>query len=169
MNFTNAMNNKHEDLLSKIVNLMQTDKSADAPADAINWTKNLFRTRAARPKQSLVRKVLARLQMDLSPSKAAFGERSASASEARQLLFSAGACSIDLRITKTRKGFTINGQVLGEEFAGAEIKLTGAKKSFISQTNELSEFRFENISKGKYNLSLHHKDQEIVVENIDID
>ncbi len=168
MNFTNAMNNEREDLLNKIVNLMQTDKSADAPADSIEWSKNLFRARAAAPKTSFIRRVLAVLQMDLSPNKAVFGERSASAPEVRQMLFGAGDNSIDLRITKANTGFTITGQILGTGFAGAEIKLTSAEKSFTSRTNELSEFKFENISKDKYNLTLTANDKEIIIKNIEI-
>ena len=168
MNFTGTMNNEHEDLLNKIVYLMQTDKSADAPADSIKWTKNLFRTRAIEPKKSLVQKVLAVLQMDLAPNKAVFGERSASASAARQMLFSAGDISIDLRITKANTGFTIAGQILGTGFNGAEIKLTSSTKSFNTQTNELSEFRLENISKGKYTFLLNQHNQEIIIENIEI-
>jgi hypothetical protein len=168
MNLFGTMNNNNEDLLNKIVYLMQTDKSADAPADSIQWTKNLFRTRAVEPKKSLVQKVIAVLQMDISPNKAVFGERSASASAVRQMLFGAGDNSIDLRITKANKGFTIAGQILGEGFANAEIKLANAEKSFSAQTNELSEFKFENISKGKYTLSLILGDNEIIIENIEI-
>ena len=146
MNFTGTMNN--EDLLNKIVHLMQTDQSADAPADAVQWTKNLFRTRVAEPKQSFVQKVLAVLQMDLAPNKAVFGERSASASQARQMLFGAGDNSIDLRIEQTGKSFTIKGQILGENFANAEIKISSAENSYAAQTNELSEFKFEKVAKG---------------------
>jgi hypothetical protein len=166
MNLFGTMNNNNEDLLNKIVYLMQTDKSADAPSDSIQWTKNLFRTRAVEPKKSLVQKVIAVLQMDISPNKAVFGERSASA--VRQMLFGAGDNSIDLRITKANKGFTIAGQILGEGFANSEIKLANAEKSFLSQANELSEFKFENISKGKYTLSLTMGNNEIIIENIEI-
>ena len=168
MNLTGTMNDKNEDLLNKIVYLMQTDKSADASADSIQWTKNLFRTRAIEPKQSLAQKIMAVLQIDLSPNKAVFGERSASASEVRQMLFSAGDHSIDLRITKANKGFTITGQILGANFAGAEIKLTGSKKSFITQIGELSEFKLVNISKDIYTLSLNTQHKEIIIENIEI-
>ena len=168
MNLTGTMNNKNEDLLNKIVYLMQTDKSADASADSIQWTKNLFRTRAIEPKRSLGQKIMAVLQMDLSPNKAVFGERSASASAVRQMLFNAGDHSIDLRIAKANIGFTITGQILGADFAGAEIKLTGSKKSFITQIGELSEFQLENISKDTYTLSLNTQHTEIIIENIKI-
>ncbi len=167
MNFAGKMNN--EDFLNKIIHLMETDNSADAPADSIKWTKNLFLSRAAAPKKSLVQKVLAVLQMDLSPDKAAFGERSASASQIRQMLFGAGDYQIDLRIAKANKGFTVTGQILGEDSAGAEIKLFNDGKNFTAKTNELSEFKFENISKDKYTLSLTFKDKEIVIENIEIE
>ena len=165
------MKNNNEDLLNKIVSLMQTDNSADAPDDSIAWSKNLFLARAAEPKKSLVQKVLAVLQMDLSPDKAAFGERSASssASAVRQMLFGAGDHQIDLRIAKANKAFTVAGQILGEDFAGAEIALFNDVKNFTAKTNELGEFRFENISKDKYTLSLTFKDKEIIIENIEIE
>jgi hypothetical protein len=166
MKFTGKMNN--EDLLNKIVNLMQTDDAEDAPADAIQWSKNLFRSRAAARPKSLVERVLGVLQMDLSPDQAVFGERSAALSPARQMLFGAGDNSIDLRITKTNKGFTVAGQVLGEGFADAEVRFFNESKNFKTKSNELSEFRFENISKDSYTLSLIFRDKEILVENIKI-
>ena len=102
-----GMTNENENLINKIVSLMETDSSVDAPTDAIKWAKNIFRTRAVEPKKSLVQKVLAVLQIDLSPNKAAFGERSASGAQARQMLFQAGDNSIDLRIAETEKGFNL--------------------------------------------------------------
>lgn len=148
---------------------MQTDDSTDAPADAVQWSKNLFRTRAADRPKSLVRKVLAVLQMDLAPDKAVFGERSASAaSRARQMLFGAGDNQIDLRIARVTKGFKVTGQILGEGFAGAEVNLFNESKNFTVKSGELGEFSFEKISKGTYTLSLIFKDKEIVIENIKI-
>jgi hypothetical protein len=161
-----TMNN--EDLLNKITNLMQTDDSADAPADAIQWSKNLFRARAVQPKESFVQKVLAVLQLDLSPNKAVFGERSASGSQARQMLFAAGDNQIDLRISTVNKGFKVAGQILGEGFAGAEVKIFNENKNFTAKSNDLGEFTFEKISKGKYTLSIIFKDKEMVLENIEI-
>ena len=115
-------NNSNDELINKIIHLMQTDDSADAPADSVKWAKNIFRTRAAEPKKSLVQKVLAVLQMDLSGAQPAFGERSASASQTRQMLFQAGDNSIDLRISKSEKGLLVQGQILGEGFAGASAR-----------------------------------------------
>ena len=167
MNFTKKMNN--EDLMNKIASLMQADDSTDAPAEAVLWSKNLFRARIAEPKKSVAERILAVLQVDLAPNKAVFGERSASVSTARQMLFGAGAQQIDLRISRINKGFKVTGQVLGGEFAGADVRLFNAEKTFTVKSNELSEFSFEKISKGKYTLSLIFKDKEIIIENIEID
>lgn len=157
-----GMTNGNENLINKIVSLMETDSSADAPQDAIKWAKNIFRTRAVEPKQSLMQKVLAVLQMDLSPNKAAFGERSASAGQSRQMLFQAGEISIDLRIAETEKGFNLRGQILGEGFANCTVKVG----EFETKLNDLSEFSFTEIPSGKYDLTLQTDGKEIVIENL---
>jgi hypothetical protein len=158
--------NSNEDFLKKMIYLMQTDKSEDAPPDAVKWAKNIFRARAVEQKKSFAQKVLAVLQMDLSPDKAAFGERSASASQARQMLFGAGENSVDLRITKNEKDLlTIHGQILGEGFANSTVKLG----EFSSETNDLSEFKFSEIPAGNYDLIFQTNETEIVIENLNLD
>ncbi len=161
----NLMSKNNDQTINKIIHLMETDKSVDAPTDAIRWAKNVFLTRAAKPEKSFAQKVLAVLQMDLSPNKAAFGERSASTSQVRQMLFQAGETSVDLRIKQEEKGFSLHGQILGEGFANGTIKLG----DFETQANEVSEFKFVKIPSGKYNLILQKDDKEIVVEDLQFD
>lgn len=156
------MANGNENLINKIVSLMETDSSFDTPQDSIKWAKNIFRVRAAQPEKSFVQKVLAVLQMDLSPNKAAFGERSAGASQARQMLFSAGEIGIDLRVSETEKGFDLRGQILGEGFVNCAIKL-GA---YETVSNELSEFSFAEIANGEYDLILKTSETEIEIKNL---
>lgn len=164
MNLTGVMNNSDENLLNKIVYLMQNDSSIDAPQDSLKWAKNIFRSRIAEPKKSLVQKVLAVLQMDLSPNKAVFGERSGAPSQARQMLFNAGKTSIDLRVSKTESGFNLRGQILGEDFARAIIKIGELQAT----ANELSEFAFKNLAAGTYTLILQNNATEIVIENLEL-
>ena len=159
-----SVSENNDPKINRIIYLMQTDKSADAPPDAIQWSKNIFRARAVEPKKSAVRKILAVLQMDLSPNRAAFGERSASASQARQMLFQAGESSLDLRIKAEKKGFSVRGQILGEDFAGCAVKLG----EFETTTNELSEFMLNAVPGGKYDLRLQGEQEEIVIEEIEI-
>lgn len=164
MILTGIMNNSDENLLNKIVSLMQTDNSVDAPQDSIKWAKSLFLTRSVAPKKSLVQKVLAVLQMDISKTNPAFGERSAAASKSRQMLFDAGDTTIDLRISETENAFTLRGQLLGDDFQNISITLN----EFESKTNELGEFLFTSVQNGIYNLTIEVADTEIVIENLEI-
>ncbi len=160
----NLMSKTGEQEINRIIYLMEADKSFDAPKDAIQWSKNIFLTRAAAPKKSFVKQIFAVLQMDLSPNRAAFGERSASASQARQMLFQTGENSLDLRIKSDENGFSLRGQILGEGFANCTIKLG----DFETMANELSEFKMANIPGGIYNLSFHSEGKEIVVQDLEL-
>ena len=151
--------------INRIIHLMQTDDSYDAPQDAIQWSKNIFRARAIRQKTSVVERVLAVLQIDLSPNRAAFGERSRSTSQARQMLFQAGDASVDLRIKKDKKGTSVQGQILGEGFANCPVKLG----KFETVTNEISEFKFADVPSGKYALSFQSVEKEIIIEDIEVE
>ena len=155
--------------LQNIVTLMERDDSVDAPADSIKWASNLFRTRAARPKQSLIKKLAAVLQMEIAPNKAAFGERSASASQVRQMLFRADDHAIDLRIEPVMKSFTVRGQILGEGFAGAAVTLSDDTSEFGHTASEISEFHFENVPAGRYQLVIRGDEVEISLKAIDIE
>ena len=160
------MNEKksEEQIINKIVALMQSDNSVDAPQDAIKHAKNIFRTRAVEPKKSIVERILAVLQMDLLQGQSAFGERSASISAVRQMFFQAGGNAIDLRITQTEEGLNLHGQILGEGFANSKVKLN----EFETTANELSEFKFSGVSNGTYSLILQTEDKEIVVESLEL-
>ena len=143
---------------------MQHDQSIDAPQDSIKWSKNVFRARAAQPAKSFVQKIMAVLQMDLAPNKAAFGERSAAAAQERQMLFAAGENRIDLRIKEGEKGFDLKGQILGEGFAGSLVRFG----DFETKTSQLSEFSFNDLPGGSYDLTLFSGETEIIVENLEI-
>jgi hypothetical protein len=159
------MSKTDDQKIDRIISLMQRDDSVDAPADAIRWSKNLFLACAAKPKASIVQKVLAVLQMDLSPNRAAFGERSASASQARQMLFQAGENAlVDIRIAQTEKGFDLHGQILGEDFATCVVKFG----EYETTANELGEFKLAEIPAGVYNLSAQIGGKEIVIEDLEL-
>ncbi|MGI8787582.1 MAG: hypothetical protein ACR2HG_07480 [Pyrinomonadaceae bacterium] len=158
------MSKPNDQTIEKIIRLMQHDESFDAPADAIQWSKNIFRGRTAEPKKSAIEKVLAVLQIDLSPNRAAFGERSASAAQARQMFFRAGENALDIRVRQTKKGFDLHGQILGEGFAGCAVKLG----EFETTANELGEFKLSEVSGGKYDLHLQKDAKEIAVENLEL-
>ena len=155
--------------LQNIIDLMQRDDSVDAPADSIRWASNLFRTRATEPKASLIKRIAAVLQMELAPNRPAFGERSASTSQVRQLLFKADDNAVDLRIEPAKKGFIVHGQVLGDGFSDASVELSDDVHTFEARASATSEFRFENVPAGRYELIIRGESVEIGLRAIDIE
>jgi hypothetical protein len=165
---TLKMKNSNRQITELIQHLMQRDDSTDAAPDSVNWAKNLFRARAAEPKMSLVKKVMAVLQIDLSPQRAAFGERSAGAGAGRQMLFDAGDNSIDLRIRGSKGVFEVRGQVLGAGFAGGEVELTAEGTSFKAILSETSEFKLAGLAAGNYTFTARSDEKELVIEGLDL-
>ena len=160
------MNNPQEKRLDEIIRLMGSDDSVDAPTDSITWAKNLYRTHEAHP--SLITRIVASLQMNLSPGKAAFGERSGSTATARQMLYNAGEHAIELRITVENSHAQIQGQVLGEGFTGAELILANRNIERKITLGEMSEFNIPDVPRDYYTLTLRSNEKEIVIEDVDI-
>ena len=154
--------------LQNILELIRRDDSVDAPADSLRWASNLFRTRASQPKSSFVKKLAAVFQMEIAPDKPAFGERSGSPTTVRQMLFRAEDNAVDIRIESTQKGFTVRGQFLGNNFADATVRLFEDDRHFETTANETSEFQFNHIPAGRYELTIHGGDVEIGLKAIEI-
>lgn len=155
--------------LQQIIDLMQRDDSVDAPADAVRWSSNLFRSRATEPRKSIIQKVAAVFQMEIAANKPVFGERSASTSQIRQMLFKAGDNAIDIRIEPKGKHFSVRGQVLGDGFAGAGIKLFNDTVELETQASDLGEFGLEAVAAGRYELSIHAGTVEITLKALEIE
>lgn len=157
-----------ESKLNLIVQRMSSDDSIDAPADAIKYAKNLFRTRASEAKQTLVRRVLGVLRVDLAPGTAAFGERSASTGKARQMLYDSGDIAVDLRIIPMGKDFEIRGQILGLGFENSDVEITNENATGKTMTDKMSEFRLVGLPAGEYRLLIRNSDTEIVIDKVTI-
>jgi hypothetical protein len=161
-----VMNSPLEQKLEHIIRRMQADTSIDAPADALKYVSDLFRTRAAEPKPTLVQRLVAALKVDLVPDRAAFGERSASSGKARQMWFDAGEYAIDLRVTSGARGFDIRGQILGGLGPG-EVVLTGVNSSTTAVVDDEGGFRIDSVNAGTYTIVITGRSSELVVENIE--
>ncbi len=156
--------------LQDIVNLMQRDDSIDAPSDSVRWANNVFRARAIQePKRSLLKQLVAVMQMEIAPHKPAFGERSTGTAAVRQVLYRAGDSAIDLRIEAADKGFNVSGQILGPDFAGAAIILFEDSRSYETIANDSGEFRFDAVADGRYELTIRSETFEISLKAIDIE
>ena len=151
-----------------IMNLIQRDNSVDAPADSLKWASNLFRTRAAEVKPSLIRKIAAVFQMEIAPNRPAFGERSTSTTAVRQILYRADEHAIDIRIETAKKGYAVRGQVLGNNFAKASLRLFDDSRKFEATASDTSEFRFDAVPAGRYDLTIQGDEVEITLKAVDI-
>ena len=154
--------------IDKIIKLMQSDQSVDAPPDAVERAKNIFRQAVREPKRSLMHRIVAVLSADLAPNKAAFGERSASALKTRQLLFTAGDTAIDLRLSMTGAKMDMHGQLLADELSSGQVKLFNPDRMLEAETDEFGEFRLVSIDAGDYSMIISLGDKEIYIERIDL-
>lgn len=158
------MKSSEEKRLEHIITRMQADNSIDAPADALRYAKNLFRTAAVSPQPSLLKRIIAVLNIDLAPNQTAFGERSGADGQPRQLLFDADEYAIDMRIKQAADGFSLRGQVLGYGFENGVVELTDTDGSVVDRLDEFSEFTLKNIKPGEYSMIVRGTETEIFVE-----
>ena len=158
------MKSPQENNFERIITLMMNDRSEDAPADARKYVKNLFRTRAAEPQPSMLRRIIGVLAMDLAPAKAAFGERSAAGAEARQMMFDADENAVDMRVSAAAAGFDIRGQILGSGFENCDAEISGDSVSIRIQIDSNGGFAFTGLKAGTYSLTIKGTASDIVIE-----
>jgi len=163
MTLTNNMNDSEKNI-ERIIKLMQTDQSVDAPEDAIKWSKNIFKTRTPVENAGVVKRIVANLVGEILPGQTAVGERSAGLSQSKQMLFEAGAVSVDLRLHKTEDSFEIRGQILGDEFEGVAVRLGNLE----TKTDGLGGFRFDGLRAGEHDLSLTFESGEVLINGIEL-
>lgn len=162
------MKNSEEHRIEHIIQRMLADRAVDAPQDAITYARNLYRTRAMEPKASIIKRVLAVMQVDLAPNRAAFGERSASGSQARQMLFDSGDNAVDLRVTAADGKFDIRGQILGSGFENGTIVIAGKNASITIEIDTASSFTISGLAAGEYDLTITGTNTEIQIDKIDL-
>jgi hypothetical protein len=153
--------------IQTIIDLMQRDDSVSAPIESIKWAKNLYRTHAPAPKPSILRRLVAALQMDLAPG-TAFGERSSSVGQERQMLFTVEDIGIDVRISGSGTTFKIRAQILNEGFSGATVDLDQDGKITTINVGENGSFLFETVSSGETTLVIRSANTEISIPSFTI-
>lgn len=157
-----TMKRTSEQRLEHIIRRMQTDNAVDAPAELTQFAKGLYRTRIVEHAPSLVKRIAGVLSVDLAPGRAAFGERSASGGQARQMLFEAGDNAIDLRVAAAEKGFDVRGQILGDGFEGGHVMLGDLR----ADIDDNGGFVIRSVPTGEYSLTVEGDAREIFIEKI---
>lgn len=153
--------------LKRLVELMITDDSEDVPPAALARAMGIFRSRATPtpPLSGLHRRILAVLRFDSKGLAPAFGVRSG-APGPRQLLYSAEAYDLDLRIEVSDQEWIVSGQVLGESVSGGRVVLQGDVGTKQATLNEQSEFALPPAQAGNYKLILHLTDVDVEVDDL---
>jgi len=154
--------------IEHILQRMLADRSTDAPADAIKWAKDHFRTRVVEQPAGLLQRIKAAITVNIAPGELAFGERSAGTGQARQMLFEAGENAIDLRITAVGDKLEIRGQILGVGFENAKIVLSG-ETNYTANADEMATFTFKGVAAGDYGLTVSGTTAEIVIEELTLE
>jgi hypothetical protein len=152
--------------LDHILDRIHRDEAINAPDEVIRSAKGLFRTRPQEAKTSVFKRLVASLQAELTPGQVAFGERSAGASQARQLLFDAGENAIDLRVNSTGSAIGIRGQILGDT-TGTSVELSGPTNA-VSAVDNAYGFEFADVQPGEYTLVIDAPDHQIVIEGLQL-
>ena len=122
---------------------------------------------------AIYRRIVAALTFDSwTPGQLAHGVR-AVPSDNRHLLFSALGRDIDVRVTPTRVGFIVAGQILGPDEGGAVelAPVSGAPDAAGvkgATVDAMGQFRIEGVDKGAYVLRLRLGTDEIELPPIDL-
>jgi anti-sigma factor RsiW len=134
--------------IERLIGLMRLDTSKEAPRAVIARAVDLLSRRtSSKPRFP------ASLRFDSLGLAPAFGVRSGEPS-ARQLLYSAVAHDVDLRIEPSGQAWVLSGQVLGESAAGGRAELLGMESTRQASLNEQGEFTFPPVRAGDYRFVL---------------
>jgi anti-sigma factor RsiW len=144
--------------LERVISLMRTDTSEDAPPAVIARARRLFQARTAPPPTER-RRIPALVHFDSRQRPLALGVRSGQPA-ARQLLLKAEDYDLDVRITPTGAAWQVSGQLLGLETIG-KVELQGETAAVQTELNDLGEFSLPLVPAGTYNLILRLADLDV--------
>jgi hypothetical protein len=151
--------------LERVIGLMRTDTTEDAPPVVIARARRLSQARAA-PAPTARRRVAARVHFDSLQRPLALGIRSGQPA-ARQLLLKAEGYDLDVRITPTGTDWQVSGQLLGPDTNG-QVELRGVAGTVQVELNDLGEFSLPPTSPGVYSLILRLGNLEVELPHLEI-
>lgn len=154
--------------------LAATDDSLEPPPWVLTRALRLFEREPARPHAvDKLGRLVATLIFDSLSQPALAGVRLAETSN-RQLLYSAGQYSIDLRMALTpRSAVELTGQILRvdesrfESVARLALDLKREGETVCStRTNDAGEFRMDRVARGEYELLIETREGIIIVQRL---
>jgi hypothetical protein len=139
----------------------------EPPPEVVARAVRLFQPRGLPEPLKPLRRLRAMLDFDSLHRPQPAGIRSGQPLE-RQLLFTAGDLSIDLRIIPSGALWSLVGQVLGPSRGGGQAALASPAAAAEAALNELSEFMLPPVPAGDYTLTLRLADIEVEVDRLQI-
>lgn len=151
--------------VERMVAAMRSDTSVDAPPTVIARAVSLFRSRAISPAPSLLQRLVAVLSFESTPLTPALGMRSEGSTE-RQMIYTADAYDVDLRLTPVTSGWMVAGQILGGGDETGQATLTGEGTTLHAPIFDQASFSFPVAPAGHYALTLTLSADEVIVEDL---
>jgi hypothetical protein len=164
--------------LRRVAAVMRSDVSQAAPEHVVNRALRLFPQRQAAgaaaaasgsPLAGLRERLVAALRFDSGAVPLALGLRAGGGpgGQERQLLYSAGAYEVEVRLTPGDGGWVVAGQVLGPDADGAgTATLDGPPGRVEAPLSPLSEFAFPAQPAGSYRLLLGLAGVEVAIDGL---
>lgn len=153
--------------LERLIALMRSDNSEDAPSDVISNAISLFRDHVISHEPPVLRRLIAELIFDSVNMAPAFGVRSGQAAS-RQLIYSAEENDIDLRLTFDNEMWVVSGQVLREDCGDGRVEIDGPGGIRSAALNETCEFVLPGVSPGNYVLRVSMPDVLIEIPQLEL-
>ena len=154
--------------LERVLAAMRRDTAwEETPPEVVARAVRLFRPRGGPSSPNPLQRLRAMLDFDSLLAPQPMGLRSGKPIE-RQLLFTAGDLSIDLRITPSGTLWSLAGQVLGPSSGGGQAALASSDTTAEAALNELSEFMLPPVPAGDYKLTLRLADVEVEVDRLQV-
>ena len=153
--------------LRRTIGLMRADDMEDAPPPVIARAVRVFLPVGAEPAPGPVRRVLALLRFDSARPDFALDVRAGRAAP-RQLLFSAEAHDLDVRVAPSGALAHVSGQLLGPTTEGGRVELRGVTAAVQAEFDGLGEFSLPPVPPGAYTLSALAGEVELVVPGLEL-
>lgn len=153
--------------LERLITLMRSDSSEDAPKDVIANAIGLFRDHVTSREPPVLRRLVAELIFDSLNMAPAFGIRSGQAAS-RQLIYSAEENDIDLRLTFNNEMWVVSGQVLREDCVEGHVEIDGPGGVRSAALNETCEFVLPAVSPGDYVLRVSMPDLLVEIPQLEL-
>lgn len=152
--------------LEQLIGLMRRDDSVDAPAHLIARAVRIAHQAASAPAPRLMQRLTALITSDSWRMPQLTPQLRSLHAWPRAILLRAGDHELDLQVTPNGEQWQLRGQLLGPEAPGT-VTLSGSAVQVSAPLNDLGEFSLPLVPSGRYTLTVHQDQLEIVVPNLE--